>query len=151
MNTPCSLLQRLYTNTHCLSRATNKLATPTSRASVKRTYTSTMTRAQLATLQKSAFTDAIQKHDPQSTAVVHSLSGRTFKYGSLLQDIALAKDNILRQTGTSESSIVGQRVAFLVENSYDYVGAHCQFLFQHLRTNAEGYDACSHSPSLSSL
>lgn len=82
-----------------------------------------MTRGQLATLQKSAFTDAIQRHDPESTAVVHSLSGRSFKYGSLLQDIALRKGQILSETGKNEESVAGERIAFLVENSYDYVGA----------------------------
>ncbi|KXT04283.1 hypothetical protein AC578_7942 [Pseudocercospora eumusae] len=85
------------------------------------TTTTTMTRGQLATLQKTAFTEAIQKHDPNTTAVVHSLSGRTFKYGSLLQDIALRKEQILSETGKSEDSIAGERIAFLVENSYDYV------------------------------
>ncbi|CAK3895868.1 acyl- synthetase family member 3, mitochondrial-like [Lecanosticta acicola] len=72
-------------------------------------------------LQRSAFTEAIQKHDPKSTAVVHSRSGRTFKYGGLLQDIAAARDTLLESTGKSEESIRGERIAFLVENSYDYV------------------------------
>ncbi|EMC94734.1 hypothetical protein BAUCODRAFT_578721 [Baudoinia panamericana UAMH 10762] len=75
----------------------------------------------MAGLQRSAFFEAIQRHDPEHTAVVHSLSGRAFKYGSLLPDVAAAKDRLLRATGKDESSIVGERIAFLVENSYDYV------------------------------
>lgn len=77
----------------------------------------------MATLQRSAFLEAIQKHDPQSTAVVHSLSGRSFTYGSLLRDVSAAKERLLSATGKNESSIVGERIAFLVENGYDYVGA----------------------------
>lgn len=77
----------------------------------------------MAALQRSAFFEAIQKHDPDSTAVVHSLSGRSFKYGSLLQDVAAAKSRLLQTTGKNENSIVGERIAFLIENGYDYVGA----------------------------
>ncbi|KAI5371174.1 Putative AMP-dependent synthetase/ligase, AMP-binding enzyme domain, ANL domain-containing protein [Septoria linicola] len=79
-----------------------------------------MTRSQIASLQKSAFTEAIQKHDPESAAVIHSLSGRTFKYGSLLHDVAARKEQLLQETGKNEDTIAGERVAFLVENSYDY-------------------------------
>lgn len=78
----------------------------------------------MAAIQRSAFFAAIEKHDSNSTAVVHSQSGRSFKYGRLLQDIAAAKDNLLRATGKDEKSIAGERIAFLVENGYDYVGAH---------------------------
>jgi malonyl-CoA/methylmalonyl-CoA synthetase len=77
----------------------------------------------MVALQRSAFFEAIQKHDPENTAVVHSLSGRSFKYGSLLHDVAAAKARLLRTTDKDESSIVGERIAFLVENGYDYVGA----------------------------
>jgi hypothetical protein len=65
--------------------------------------------------------EAIAAHDPKSTAVVHSASGRRFTYGELLGDIAEAKDRLLQEAGGN--SIDGHRVAFLVENSYDYVGA----------------------------
>jgi malonyl-CoA/methylmalonyl-CoA synthetase len=77
----------------------------------------------MAALQRTPFFDAIEKHDPKSTAVVHSLSGRTFKYGSVLHDVANAKERLLEATGKTEGDLVGERVAFLVENSYDYVGA----------------------------
>lgn len=77
----------------------------------------------MATLQKSAFFEAIQKHDANSTAVVHSDSGRSFQYGSILHDVAAAKDNLLHATGKTKDGIAGERVAFLIENGYDYVGA----------------------------
>ncbi|TKA68944.1 hypothetical protein B0A55_08235 [Friedmanniomyces simplex] len=75
----------------------------------------------MVALQRSPFLEAIQRHDPSSTAIVHSLSGRAFTYGSLLQDVAAAKEKLLQTTGKDESSIVGERIAFLVENGYDYV------------------------------
>ena len=74
-------------------------------------------------IQRSALFEALQKHDSDSTSIVHSLSGRTFKYGSLLHDVAAAKARLLKETGKDEKGIVGERVAFLAENSYDYVGA----------------------------
>lgn len=64
--------------------------------------------------------EAISNHDPGSTVVVHSASQRTFKYGELLGDVCRTRDQLLEATGKSD--INGERVAFLVENSYDYVG-----------------------------
>ena len=77
----------------------------------------------MAALQRSALFETITQHERDSTAVVHSLSGRSFNYGSLLQDVSLAKERLLLHTKQDENSIVGERVAFLIENSYDYVGA----------------------------
>lgn len=88
----------------------------------RRAFTSSH-RLTMAALQRSALLEAIQAHDPDSTAVVHSLSGRSFTYGSLLQDVATAKETLLQETGRDDHSIVGERIALLVENSYDYVGA----------------------------
>lgn len=51
---------------------------------------------------------------------VHSLSGRRFRYGQLLGDVCKTR-NKLRQAAGKED-IDGERIAFLVENSYDYVG-----------------------------
>jgi hypothetical protein len=31
---------------------------------------------------------------------------------------------LLQETGKDESGIAGERIAFMVENGYDYVGAH---------------------------
>ncbi|KAI8251054.1 hypothetical protein K4K58_009205 [Colletotrichum sp. SAR11_239] len=63
--------------------------------------------------------DAISRHDPESTAVVHSLSGRRFKYGELLGDVRRARNQLLESSGKPDLN--GERIAFLVENSYDYV------------------------------
>lgn len=75
-----------------------------------------------STLPRLPIFEAIKKHDAQSTAVVHSLSGRTFTYGELVNDVAAAKDKL--QRNTNGQSAEGQRISFLVENGYDYVGAH---------------------------
>jgi malonyl-CoA/methylmalonyl-CoA synthetase len=74
-----------------------------------------------STLPSLPMFEAIKKHDAQSTAVVHSLSGRAFTYGELVNDVAAAKDRLQRNTGGK--SAAGQRISFLVENGYDYVGA----------------------------
>lgn len=67
---------------------------------------------------------AIASHDPESTAIIHSKSNRRFSYGELLKDVEDAKIKLYHQLkSTSPESIGGQRVAFLVENGYDYVGA----------------------------
>ena len=77
----------------------------------------------MVALQRSALFEALAQHDLNSTSVIHSLSGRSYTYGSLLHDVVTAKEGLLRHTGKDEQSIVGERVAFLIENSYDYVGA----------------------------
>lgn len=69
---------------------------------------------------------AIASHDPVSTAIVHSRSNRRFSYGDLLTDVEDAKIKLyhqLKSASAMQDSIGGQRVAFLVENGYDYVGA----------------------------
>lgn len=86
-----------------------------------------------STLPRLPIFEAIANHDRQSTAVVHSASGRRFTYGELLGDVAEAKDRLLQEAGGS--SIDGHRIAFLVENSYDYVGGWTA------RNTAEGIGA----------
>ena len=69
---------------------------------------------------------AIASHDPKSTAIIHSISERKFTYGELLKDVEGAKImlfNHLKSASAEGESRGGQRVAFLVENGYDYVGA----------------------------
>ena len=63
---------------------------------------------------------AISRHDPSSTAVIHSGSGRRFTYGQLLSDVAKAKDRLRSADGKEAPE--GERIAFIIENSYDYVG-----------------------------
>ncbi|KHN93989.1 2-succinylbenzoate-CoA ligase [Metarhizium album ARSEF 1941] len=71
------------------------------------------------TLPRLPIFEAIAKHDPQSTAVIHSASGRTFTYGELLGDIWRARERFYEICGKRDLN--GERIAFLVENSYDYV------------------------------
>ncbi|KAK2591338.1 hypothetical protein QQS21_010962 [Conoideocrella luteorostrata] len=63
--------------------------------------------------------EAIAKHDPESTAVIHSASGRSFTYGELLRDVRRVRGRFLEASGRKD--LEGERIAFLVENSYDYV------------------------------
>lgn len=63
---------------------------------------------------------ALRNHDPERTAVVHSVSGRTFTYGNLVAEVVRAKDRLAETT--SGKPLAGERVAFLAENSFDYVG-----------------------------
>ncbi len=64
--------------------------------------------------------EAVARHDPDSTVVVHSQSGRRFRYGELLGDVCKVRNRLYEAAGRDD--INGERVAFLVENSYDYVG-----------------------------
>jgi hypothetical protein len=73
-----------------------------------------------STLPSTPIFDAIAKHDPKSRAIIHGGSNRSFCYGSLLHDVAAAKDNL---TDLAQGkSLRGERIAFLAENGYDYVG-----------------------------
>ncbi|KAF2260440.1 acetyl-CoA synthetase-like protein [Lojkania enalia] len=82
-----------------------------------------------STLPRLPIFEAIKKHDAHSAAVVHSLSGRSFSYGELVNDVAAAKDKLQRNTGGK--SAVGERIAFLVENGYDYVVTLLSILAAH--------------------
>ena len=75
-----------------------------------------------STLPRLPLFDAIARHDPESTAVIHSVSGRRFKYGELLGDVCRARNRLREAAGREDLN--GDRIAFLVENSYDYVGEH---------------------------
>ncbi len=74
-----------------------------------------------STLPRLPIFEAIASHDPQSTAVIHSISGRRFTYGNLLKDVWEAKNSLHQLVGGK--SVEGERIAFLAENGYDYVGA----------------------------
>ncbi|KAH9906309.1 acetyl-CoA synthetase-like protein [Xylariomycetidae sp. FL2044] len=75
--------------------------------------------ASTLSLPKLPVFDAISRHEPHSPAIVHCLSGRTFSYGELLPDVCRVRQQI--QEAAGKSDIRGERIAFLVENSYDYV------------------------------
>ncbi|KAL1842522.1 hypothetical protein VTJ49DRAFT_4998 [Mycothermus thermophilus] len=72
-----------------------------------------------ASLPRLPVFEAISRHDPDSTAVVHSASGRHFRYGDLLADVCSVRNRLCERAGRSD--LDGERIAFLVENSYDYV------------------------------
>ncbi|KAL9066837.1 MAG: hypothetical protein Q9157_007008 [Trypethelium eluteriae] len=72
-----------------------------------------------STLPKLPLFEAIAGHDPNSTAIVHSLSGRSFTYGELLKDVAETKENL--KNTVHGKDLAGERIAFLIENGYDYV------------------------------
>lgn len=82
----------------------------------------------MASLPRTPLFEEISNHNPKSVAVVHSLSGRSFSYGSLLKDVAAAKERLAKSAGRDVKDMTGERIAFLVENSYDYVGARFYFL-----------------------
>ncbi|KND90981.1 Acyl-CoA synthetase family member 3, mitochondrial [Tolypocladium ophioglossoides CBS 100239] len=73
----------------------------------------------LSTLPRLPIFEAVAGHDPAATAVVHSVSGRSFTYGQLLADVSRARDR--RREARGGADLDGERIAFLVENSYDYV------------------------------
>jgi malonyl-CoA/methylmalonyl-CoA synthetase len=75
-----------------------------------------------STLPRLPIFEAIFSHDPKKTAVIHSASGRKFSYGELLSDVFHAKEKL--QIAAKGTATDGQRIAFLVENGYDYVGMH---------------------------
>ncbi|TFB02911.1 Acyl-CoA synthetase family member 3 [Trichoderma ghanense] len=78
--------------------------------------------ASAAALPRLPVFEAVARHDAASLAVVHSLSGRRFAYGQLLGDVRRARSRLLEARGMGPGEdLDGERVAFLVENSYDYV------------------------------
>ena len=86
------------------------------------------------TLPKLPLFEAITSHDPNHTVVIHSASGRRFTYGGLLSDVARACDTLRVDAGNR--SLVGERIAFLVENGYDYVGTRYE---DHFVTDVEAH------------
>ena len=73
-----------------------------------------------STLPKLPIFEAIKSHDANKVAVVHSSSSRSFTYGNLLHDVAATRDFI--SSTAKRKPLQGQRIAFLAENGYDYVG-----------------------------
>ena len=89
------------------------------RASTRNSLHNTPCVRLASTLPKLPIFEALASHDPESVAVAHSGSEGGYTYGQLLRDVALAKNNLRRSPGVVSE---GQRIAFLVENSYDHVG-----------------------------
>ncbi|GAM89382.1 hypothetical protein ANO11243_074190 [Dothideomycetidae sp. 11243] len=103
-----------------------KLPVPTSKCFLstrwipKTRYTFIATRS-LSAFRRYPLFEALVKHDPGTTAVIHSLSGREFTYGQLVNDILRKATQISAQAGVKEDELRGERIALLIENSYDYV------------------------------
>lgn len=80
-------------------------------------------RARLfSTLPDTPIFRALQDHDRDNLAVVHSASSRSFTYGNLIADVLRAKEDLEQKAAKSTGKLAGERIAFLAENSYDYVG-----------------------------
>ncbi|OGM40614.1 AMP-binding enzyme [Aspergillus bombycis] len=75
----------------------------------------------LSTLPNLPLFQALRDHDQSSLAVVHSASSRSFTYGNLVADVVRAKERLLECAGGQQDGLAGERIAFLAENSYDYV------------------------------
>lgn len=73
-------------------------------------------------LERSAFLEALEKHDPASTAIISYEPECKNTYGNLLQDVARTKLRLLHLAERNDRTIAGERIAFLVENGYNYVG-----------------------------
>lgn len=74
----------------------------------------------MTSLPRLPILEAINGHDPSSTVAVHAASGRRFTYGQLLGDVGRTRDRLREARGGADLN--GERIAFLVENSYDYMG-----------------------------
>lgn len=72
-----------------------------------------------STLPKLTIFQAVAKHDPASTAIIHSISNESFSYGTLLRDVVAAKKQISKTV--CGSSLQGERIACFAEHSYNYV------------------------------
>ncbi|KAH0290044.1 AMP-binding enzyme [Aureobasidium namibiae CBS 147.97] len=70
-------------------------------------------------LPSSVLFEALRRHDKASTAIVDSASGEIITYASLLQDVSSLKHQLLQEL--DQDDISGERVAFIVENGYNYV------------------------------
>lgn len=83
------------------------------------------TGSKVLTLPRLPIFEALDSHPKSKTAIVHSRSGRAFTYGDLLAATARTKDWILMRNGAEQGQdLKEKRIAFLVENGYDYVGTH---------------------------
>lgn len=71
--------------------------------------------------------------------MIHSKSGRRFTYGELLKDVAERRERLVKE---GKGNIEGERVAFLVENGYDYVGAlFMGFFFYYFNPSMKNFDS----------
>jgi hypothetical protein len=74
-----------------------------------------------ASLHRTPLLSTFGQQDVSSTAIINQFSGASFPYGSLLRDIARARQGFLTAVG-GKSDLAGERIGFIVENGYSYVG-----------------------------
>jgi len=82
-----------------------------------------------STLPRIPLFEVLTKHDKDSTAVIHSKTSRTYTYGQLRADVALQAEKIRTNTKLTTQHVEGERIALLVENSYDYIGKFFQSFY----------------------
>ena len=75
-----------------------------------------------STLPRLPILDAIAQHDPTNAAIVDTASGNHFSYGRLLRDVGKMKEH-LQLSAPTGTQLQGQRIAFLIRNGYEFVGA----------------------------
>lgn len=93
-----------------------------------------------STLPNTAFFRALCTHDPASYSVIHSKSGRRFSYGNLVRDVTRAKDDLERNSD-GRHYLPGRCIAFLAENSYEYVGKFfCPIHFKPFCAHTSRFD-----------
>lgn len=69
---------------------------------------------------KSVLFEALRSHDRDSIAIMDTACGQHSTYATLLQDVQGFKQRLLEEIGRTDIS--GARVAFIVENGYNYAG-----------------------------
>ena len=108
----------------CRFTTTTTCTVPFARCVLSRRAMTTSTATKV-TLPRTPLFEALSKQPQGKTAIIHSDSGKKFSYGSLLADIAATRSRVLAAVGGADGrdDLKEQRVALLVENGYEYVGA----------------------------
>lgn len=73
-----------------------------------------------ARLHSTPLLKILDEQDASSIAIVHQNTGTAFSYGSLVRDVAVARNALMESTGNK--SLAGERIGFIVENGYSFVG-----------------------------
>lgn len=74
-----------------------------------------------ATITCTPFFETLREHDSPSTAIIDPRYGLAFSYRSLLRDVVRAQHQLRQKMGKGHD-VAGERIAFVIENGYDYVG-----------------------------
>ncbi len=74
-------------------------------------------------LPSTSFLEKFKQHNPTRAAVVHASSEQSYTYGRLLRDVVETQKK-LKEEGSSQRELDGERIAFLMGNEHDYVGPY---------------------------